>query len=145
MITSASPIPASLWVQGLQQDEDAMIRVRQPAYINENLFFEYISQVFVPYLSNLLEKPEFANETAVFLTDSASPHVSERVMQLLSRNKIMTIVFPAHMTNIFKALDLVFFGALKKSNRRRLGSLMSNLSGSRSPNFFRHMGKQQHQ
>jgi hypothetical protein len=45
--------------------------------------------------------------------DSASPHVSERVLQSLGRNKIMAIVFPAHTTNIFQALDLVFFGVLK--------------------------------
>jgi hypothetical protein len=33
-IISASPIPASLWAQGRPQDEDAMIRVRQAAYID---------------------------------------------------------------------------------------------------------------
>jgi hypothetical protein len=43
MIISASPILASLWAQDLRQDEDAIIRVRQLAYIDENLFFEYIS------------------------------------------------------------------------------------------------------
>jgi hypothetical protein len=115
MIISAFPIPASLWAQGLQQDEDAMMRVRQPAYIDENLFSESISQVFVPYVSNLREKPEFANKTAVSPMDSASPHVSEKVLQLLDRNKIMAIVFPAHTTNIFRALDLVFSGVLKKN------------------------------
>jgi hypothetical protein len=46
--------------------------------------------------------------------DSASPHGVERLSQLWGRNKIMVIVFPAHTTNIFQALDLVFFSALKK-------------------------------
>jgi hypothetical protein len=64
MIISASPIPASLSAQWLRQDEDAMIRVRQPAYIDENLFFEYILQVLISYISNLREKPEFANDGA---------------------------------------------------------------------------------
>jgi hypothetical protein len=27
----------------------------------------------------------------------------------------MAIVFPSHTTNIFQALDLIFFGVLKKS------------------------------
>jgi hypothetical protein len=66
-------------------------------------------------------KPEFASETAVLLMDSASPHASERVLQLLGRNKIMAIVFLAHTTNIFQALDLVFFGVLKKIKQMATG------------------------
>jgi hypothetical protein len=84
-------------------------------------FFERVLQVLVPYVSNLREKPEFANETAVLLMDSASPHISEGVFQLLGRNKIMVIVFPAHATNIFQALDLVFFGVLKKIKQMATG------------------------
>jgi hypothetical protein len=101
LIISASPIPASLWAHAPREDEDAMIRVRQPAYIDENLFDEDISHVFIPYVSNLRGKPEFADETAVLVMDSASPHVSDRVLPLLGQNKIMVIVFPAHPTNIF--------------------------------------------
>jgi hypothetical protein len=36
------------------------------------------------------------------------------VLRLLGENKIMAVVFPTHTTNIFQALDLVFFSALKK-------------------------------
>jgi hypothetical protein len=105
MIISVSPIPASLWAQDLRQDEDAMLRARQLACTDENLFFEYISQVVVPYVSNLRERPEFANETAVLLMDSASPHVSEPTLQLFGLNKIMAIIFPSHMTNTIQVLD----------------------------------------
>jgi hypothetical protein len=98
-----------------------MIRVRQLAYINENLFFEYISQVLASDASNLREKPEFANETVILPMDSASPHVSERLLQLLGRNKIKAIVFPAYTTNIFQALDLLFFGVLKKIKQMATG------------------------
>jgi hypothetical protein len=48
------------------------------------------------------------------MMDSALPHAVERVLRLLSQNMIMTIVFRAHTTNIFQALDPVFFSALKK-------------------------------
>jgi hypothetical protein len=41
--------------------------------------------------------------------DSASPHVSERVLQLLGCNKIMVIAFPTHTENIFQTLDLSFW------------------------------------
>jgi hypothetical protein len=53
--------------------------------------------------------------------DSASPHVSERVLQLLGGNQIMIIVFPVHTTHIFQALDLVFFGVLKKIKHTATG------------------------
>jgi hypothetical protein len=46
--------------------------------------------------------------------DSAIPHTSERVRRLLGENSIIAITFPAHTTNLFRALDLVFFGVLKK-------------------------------
>jgi hypothetical protein len=45
--------------------------------------------------------------------DSASPHVSERVVRALGKNRIMNIVFPAHATHLFHGLDLVLFGTLK--------------------------------
>jgi hypothetical protein len=46
--------------------------------------------------------------------DSAPAHRSERVLRPLGENKILAVVFPAHTTNIFQAIDLVFFGAIKK-------------------------------
>jgi hypothetical protein len=52
-------------------------------------------------------------ETGVFLMDSALPHRSARILQLLRQNNILVITFPAHTTKLFQALDFVFFGALK--------------------------------
>jgi hypothetical protein len=34
---------------------------------------------------------------------------------LLGENRIIAFVFPAHTTNLFQALDLVFFGAIRKN------------------------------
>jgi hypothetical protein len=65
MVISGAPTPDFLGSQGLRQYEDVMSRHRQPAYVDENLFYEYISHVFVPYGRNIREKSEFANETAV--------------------------------------------------------------------------------
>ena len=121
MIIVGSNVPDSIWRHGLREDEDVMIRTRQPAYIDESLFYEYITSVFIPYVLNLRQKPEFAAEKAVLLMDSASPHVSERVLRVLGQNDIVAIVFPAHTTNIFQALDLVFFAALKKMNKTATG------------------------
>jgi hypothetical protein len=103
-----------------------MMRQRNPAYISEELFFEYVTNAFVPYVTQLRDKPEFMNESVVLLTDSALPHVSERVLRLLGQNRVMAIVFAAHTTNIFQALDLAFFGVLKKLKQTTAGEFDDN-------------------
>jgi hypothetical protein len=94
---------------------------RTPAYVNGDLFYEYISTALVPYVTNVRRNPDLANEPAVLLMDSACPHVSERVLKLLGQNRIIVLVFPAHTTNLFQALDLVFFWVLKKLKQTASG------------------------
>lgn len=103
-----------------------MICQRNPAYINEDPFFEYVSNLFVPYVTILCEKLEFVNETGVLLMDSALTCVSERVLHLLGQKNILAAVFPAHTTNIFQALDLIFSTALKKLKQNATGDFDDN-------------------
>jgi hypothetical protein len=128
MVMSGATIRDSIWRTGLRRDEDLLLRHRSPAYIDENLFHEYISEVLIPYVANLREKPEFANEIAILLMDSAPAHRSERVLRLLGENRILAVVFPAHTTNILQALDLVFFGAMKKLKATASGEFGDNSS-----------------
>jgi hypothetical protein len=114
MVISELSVRDSLWTKGLREDENAMVRQRNPAYVTEELFFQYMINIFIPYVANIRQRPEFANDPVVLFMDSALPHISERVLRLLRENKIMTVVFPTHTTNIFQAMDLVFFDALKK-------------------------------
>jgi hypothetical protein len=53
MLVIGNSIRESLWNRGLRLDEDVVIRRRNPAYLNETLFYEYISGVFIPYVSTL--------------------------------------------------------------------------------------------
>jgi hypothetical protein len=114
LLIMGSPIPESLWSRGLRQDEDAMIRHRLPAYITEELLYDCISTVFIPYVLAVRDRASFEDEIAVLLMDSAVPHTSERVRRLLGENNIIAVTFPAHTTNLFQALDLVFFGVFRK-------------------------------
>jgi hypothetical protein len=72
-------------------------------------------------VASLRAQPEFENETAILMMDSAVTHVSERVLRLLGQNKIMAIVFPARTKNIFQVLDLVSFSVLKKLKQTATG------------------------
>jgi hypothetical protein len=53
------------------------------------------------------------DQAAVLLMDSTLPHTSERILRSLGENNIIALTFPAHTTNSFQTLDLVFFGSLK--------------------------------
>jgi hypothetical protein len=73
-VIMASPIPDTLWSCGSRQDEDAMIRQRSPADVTEELFYDYISTIFIPYVMAVRDRTGFQNETVVLLMDSAIPH-----------------------------------------------------------------------
>jgi hypothetical protein len=113
MLATGNPIRESLWNRGLRSDEAIVIRRRNPAYLDETLFYEYISGMFIPYVSTLRSRPEIAYQPAILLMDSALPHTSKRILRVLSENNVIALTFPAHITNLFEALDLVFFGSLK--------------------------------
>jgi hypothetical protein len=85
MVISEMPIRESLQQNGLRQHEDVIVRSRRPAYIDGQLFYKYISSVFVPYVNTVRNNPAVADEPAVLLLDSASPHVSKRVLRLLGK------------------------------------------------------------
>jgi hypothetical protein len=121
MLITTTSIHASLWSRGLRQNEDVMVRRRTPAYSDEELFFEYITGIFIPYVDAVRSRAGLGTETAILLMDSALPHTSSRILQALGEKNIVAITFPAHMTNLFQALDLVFFGASKKLKPAAVG------------------------
>jgi hypothetical protein len=53
LVVSTSPIPDSLWSNGLRADEDALIRHISPPYIDESTFFEYSTDVLIPYVNSV--------------------------------------------------------------------------------------------
>jgi hypothetical protein len=80
MLITGNPILESLWSRGLRLDEDVMVRRRNPAYLDEELFHEYISTVLIPYVFSLRSRLELVDQAAVLLMDSALPHTSERIL-----------------------------------------------------------------
>jgi hypothetical protein len=91
LVVTASPISDALWRPGFRQDEDAMVRHHSPADITEELFYEYISNVFIPSVLVVRDRPGFQNGMAVLLMDSAVPHKVEPVRRLLGENNILAI------------------------------------------------------
>jgi hypothetical protein len=94
--------------------------------MNESTFFEYITDVFIPYVHSVRENPDLHNEYAAALINSASLHVSERILRVLKENRITTIKFPAYTTYLFQSLYLVLFGALKTIKKTANGHFGDN-------------------
>jgi hypothetical protein len=79
LVITTSPISGALWRRVLREGDDAMIRHRSSTYITVELFYEYISNVFIPYVVAVRDRPGFQSEMATLIMDSAFPHISERV------------------------------------------------------------------
>jgi hypothetical protein len=123
LLVTASAIPDTLWGRGLRQDENAMIRQRSPISITEELFYDYISTVFMVPKRNGCPSHGFA-----------IPHMSERIWRMLGENHMMAITFRAHTTNLFQTLDLVSFEMLEKRRDEQPVSSMMIQSTRRSAN-----------
>jgi hypothetical protein len=53
--------------------------------------------------------------------DSAILHPSEHARRIFGENHILAITFPAHTTNLFQVLNLLFFGVFKKLKESPIG------------------------
>jgi hypothetical protein len=98
-----------------------MVRSRTPASLDEKLFFEYLTSIFIPYVDAIRSRAGPETETVILLMDFTLSHRSNRILQTLGEKNVVAITFPVYTTNPFQALDLVFFGALKKLKRTAVG------------------------
>ena len=114
LLIAGCDVEEDLNKNGYRIGDDVIFRYRKPPFINKELFNEYIINVLIPYVSSLRQKEEYSNEPAVLLLDSCSAHVNDEILRILGENSIKVVAFPAHITNIFQALDLVLFGVFKK-------------------------------
>jgi hypothetical protein len=122
-VLTADPIPWSQWLNDLRPDEDAMIHHCSLPYIDESASFKYLTHIIIPYVFSAPVNPGLASEYVVVLMDSTSRHISERVSKVFGDNRIMSIVFPAHVTHLFQTLDLVLFDTLKTIEKTNQGDL----------------------
>jgi hypothetical protein len=113
MIISQAPI------RGLRQDEDETVGQGNPAHIDEELFHEYLVSVFIPYVINLRNDVRSSGEIAVWLMDSALPHLRERRLKLLGANRVLSVAFPDSAKNVIQSLGPVSSGVLKQPKARR--------------------------
>ena len=110
LIISSTNVEREMISKGYRSGEDAIFKIRNPAYIDEDIFYEYIKDVLIPYVKVIRKNKIYAKEFSVLLMDSCIPHLNQNTLKILGKNGIKAITFPAHTTNIFQPLDLTLFG-----------------------------------
>jgi hypothetical protein len=117
---ASQPIKQALADQGLQLGRHLILRQRDKAYVNGEIFKDYIQRVFIPHLEILRQKEEFAGEEAALLMDNCPSHVKPEILGILTEARVRIVTFAPHTTNLFQALDLTLFGAFKKRGQYQL-------------------------
>ena len=98
---------------GIRNGIDLKISISNPPYVKKEIFYDYITNVFIPYVNNQRSIEGFSDEFAVLFMDNHSSHCDPEILKILADNRVIVITFPPHTSNLFQMLDLVIFGALK--------------------------------
>jgi hypothetical protein len=103
MLITGNPILESLRSRGSRPNEDVMVPRRNPAYLDRTYS-----------LCILLAQQTRACGSGGRITDGFRPSTYlGAYLRSLGENNIIALTFPAHITNLFHALDLVLFGSLE--------------------------------
>jgi hypothetical protein len=115
MVTSTDSmrLRVALKKRGVRFGTDLILKAREKAYVNTEIFLEYIRMVFMPNLNELRSLRQFADEDVVLLMDNCPSHIGEEVSTILLDPRVRIITWPPHRTHAFQELDLCLFGVLK--------------------------------
>jgi hypothetical protein len=85
MITSQDSmcLREALKKRRVRSGTDLILKTTEKAYLNTEIFLEYICMVFMPNLNELRSLEQFADEDAVLLTNNCPTHVGEEVSTIL--------------------------------------------------------------
>lgn len=114
IILPSLTIPMLLDKSGIRDGIDASFYTSETGYVNSEIFYEYISSNFIPYINSKKKFLNMQNAKSLLLIDNCSAHTSDKLKCLLAINNIILITFPPHTSHLLAPLDLVFFGVYKK-------------------------------
>jgi hypothetical protein len=110
----SDPIRKRLTSRGVRLGVDFILRHRSKPYVNGKLFLEFVNTIFIPYLNELWDSEELEACEAILLMANCSPHMSDNVVAVLISVRMRIIIFTSPTIHIFKVLNVILFGALKK-------------------------------
>jgi hypothetical protein len=101
------------FLTGVRRGKEVNLVIQKSSYLNEELFFQYITAQFISHVFILRLQHSLFNERAILFMDNLRAHCSERILRELGSQNILAISFPPHTSHIFQMLDLVTFGQMK--------------------------------
>ena len=116
----STAVRRDLQATGMQIGVHLRMEHRDKPYVNAQLFQNYVETVFLPHLQSACLRLGLPEEEAVLLMDNCSPHLTGRVLELLSAAHVRVVTFAPHTTQIFQVLDLSLFGVLKQREKYHL-------------------------
>jgi hypothetical protein len=78
------------------------------------LFQQYATTVLIPFINQVWTNDQLAGKPAILLMENCRIHTRPEALKMLRDHDVKVITFPSHTTQVFQALDLSLFGALKK-------------------------------
>jgi hypothetical protein len=113
MIVTSRKVRDDIYHGGHHPEKDFLIECSAKLYVDRPLFENFIRRQLIPNITALQNNPCYSKTEAVLLMDNCSAHVIPEIFRLLGENHIKIVTFTQHATNIFRALDLSFFGVFK--------------------------------
>jgi hypothetical protein len=87
-------------------------------WITEDIFHQWVVNVFIPYVHNKRAHSNLINRRALLILDGHSSR-SVETCRLLEEEKVDVAVIPAHSSSILQPLDLEPFSVFKSALRKR--------------------------
>jgi hypothetical protein len=113
----STPIRDSRWSRRFRQNEDIMVHQLSPASVNEELFFEYTSNVFISYVDTVPSYSGLETETAILLMDSILPHISPAFDQSWAKRTSSRSLFLITPRIYFRPCTLCFLVHLRSQRK----------------------------
>ena len=133
MVTHRKTIDKNVIESGIREGEDLILKSQQNSFVTQEIFTDYIRNVFIPYVDNIRQNQLYVDKPAVFLCDNCASHFDENLLRELARKNIRFVTFPPHSSHLFQPLDLVTFGVFKNhlrsvTSRYEKGSQLDRIS-----------------
>jgi hypothetical protein len=90
----SAAVRRDLEANGIQIGRDLMLKHRDRPYVKAELFEDYLWSVFLPHAMISRIVKDRRKEDAVLLMDNCSPHITRRVIELLSTARVRVVMVP---------------------------------------------------
>jgi hypothetical protein len=102
----------------IRKDVDISLVVREPAYMNQAIFRQYIREQFFPLLDAERKGAPPRDHPALIFCDNCSAHMDDSLLREFADHWVIVITYPPHTSNIFQVLDRLVFSVLKAAKRQ---------------------------